>query len=155
MPGKHKMIWLMCDLCKKPFTTRRADYLRRGNKHCGKRCATYSHISVSAKKNISYGAENGNWQGGKTLHQRGYVYTTAPDHPRQHNGYVFEHIIVAEKMLGRHLNDSEVVHHKNGDRADNRPENLKVFSSTAEHTRYHARDLKRGERGRWIPKNAI
>jgi hypothetical protein len=58
--------------------------------------------------------------------QSGYIMVK-PDfeHPRckSNEGYVFEHILVAEKTIGRFLKQGEEVHHKNGIRTDNRPEN--------------------------------
>lgn len=40
-----------------------------------------------------------------------------------------EHHLVMEKMIGRQIMKGETVHHKNGHRADNRPENLELWSS--------------------------
>lgn len=73
-----------------------------------------------------------------TVYINGYPVLYIPDHPRaKSNGYVREHIIIAEQTLGRHLDTEEVVHHINGDKTDNRPENLMVFPNNAEHMRYH------------------
>lgn len=54
------------------------------------------------------------------------------------------HRVVAELMLGRPLKSDEVVHHIDGDKRNNRPENLMVFSSQKEHAAFHAAQKKEG-----------
>lgn len=88
------------------------------------------------------------WKGGKMITGYGYVLIKSPDHPRQTRGYVFEHIIVMEKHLGRQLKKGEVAHHINEIKSDNRIENLKLMNSK-EHKRYHALEKNRNEKGQF------
>lgn len=80
---------------------------------------------------------HGSWNGGKQQDKHGYILVYCPDHPQaRRSGYVAEHRLVAEQMLGRPLRTEEVVHHKNRKKADNRPENLEVFAKNADHLRH-------------------
>jgi hypothetical protein len=94
---------------------------------------TKKAIAKRAKK--LQGQNNPAWKGGAYIEPgKGYRMIRRPKHPRaRKNGYVLEHIIVAEQMLGRPLEAGEEVHHINRNRADNRPENLQVFKSHLEH----------------------
>lgn len=75
---------------------------------------------------------------GEKIMLKGYPVIYAPEHHRaKSNGYVREHILVAEQCLGRELADGEVIHHINEDKRDNRPENLVVFNSHPDHMKYH------------------
>ena len=47
------------------------------------------------------------------------------------------HRTVAARLVGRDLRPGEVVHHKDGNKRNNNPENLMVFQSQAEHARWH------------------
>src|SRR5438105_4435133 len=98
---------------------------------CGAPKQKRSSTCWDCKSRSEGGASNSNWKGGRAWHKRGYVMIWAPDHPRAVGSggrYVFEHIIVMEKMLGRSLRPEETVHHLNGIRHDNRPGNLELWT---------------------------
>jgi len=86
------------------------------------------------KKGKCYRENNISWKGGRRLNERGYVLIRLPDYMK--NGYGYEHRIVIETSLKRKLNPKEVVHHINGNRQDNRIENLLV-TTQGSHLKLH------------------
>lgn len=70
-----------------------------------------------------------NYKGGRVVTVAGYVWIKAKSHPNCNSrGYVNEHRLVMEDELGRLLHPWEDVHHINGIKSDNRPENLEIVS---------------------------
>lgn len=56
--------------------------------------------------------KNGHWKGGRYIKDSGYVMVYNPEHGRANsNGYVCEHISIAEKVLGKRLPDGVQIHH--------------------------------------------
>ncbi len=89
-----------------------------------KSCGCYLRDLMIARK----GSNHPNWNGGRHHHNDGYIRVYASDHPfASRRGYILEHRLVMEKALGRFLNPDENVHHINGVRDDNRPENLELW----------------------------
>ena len=94
---------------------------------CGARKHKQSNTCAACR--TEKGSSNSNWRGGQTRHKKGYLMSRVLGHPRAGNGnYVFEHILVMERLLGRYLLPNESVHHLNGVRDDNRPENLELWT---------------------------
>ncbi len=76
------------------------------------------------------GDQHGSWTGGRTITVDGYVRVASADGKalgvEGKNGYSLEHRLVMARALGRPLRKTETVHHINGDRQDNRIENLQL-----------------------------
>lgn len=105
-----------CVTCGKIF---RPVHTRNAGKFCSRAC-----FAQGAK-----GSGHVHWRGGRHITAGGYVKLYAPNHPMAngHGGYIAEHRLVMEKMLGRFLLPGENVHHKNGQKDDNREENLELW----------------------------
>lgn len=70
-------------------------------------------------KRKKYREDHHSWKGGRYLNDSGYVMVYDPNHHRSsYNGYVREHIVIAEKVLGKRLPDNAQIHHC-GERKDN------------------------------------
>ncbi len=88
--------------------------------YCSRNCHTVSRL----------GAKHPKWNGGRHVRKKdGYVMVSAYGR----SGYdtkkeIMEHRLVMEKYLCRELYPNENVHHKNGIRADNRIENLELWT---------------------------
>ena len=130
--GKHNFCSYEC------FTEfRRSRREARQCANCGTvvaRSASKTHgksfCSANCQQTFTRGTNHPLWKDGRTI-AHGYVFIRTPD-----RGYVQEHRLVMEEVLGRRLSSTEVVHHRNRNRMDNRPENLEVLSAS-EHARLH------------------
>ena len=72
--------------------------------------------------------------------RRCYKKIKDPDHPRSStNGYVLEHILLAEKALGKPLPSGAQIHHVNMDMTDNSSGNLVVCQDASYHKLLHVR----------------
>ena len=114
-------LWVCrCD-CGSVTRTATTRALRSGNT---KSCGCYKSGLIAQR----VGAKHPNWTGGRYVHQDGYIraYSQGRGVGRT-KLYQLEHRLVMERKLGRALLPHETVHHLNGVRDDNRPENLELW----------------------------
>jgi hypothetical protein len=89
--------------------------------------ATFCHKHAAKRGKNHY-----KWKGGKRI-ERGYVLIHMPNHPRADSGgYVREHFIIWEQTHNKPIPRGWIIHHINGIKSDNRPNNL-VALSTKKH----------------------
>src|SRR3990167_1308226 len=149
---------LTCDRCHNKFE-RYPSQVKRGGKFCSRKCqnkllgenrqcGTCQVVYYVSKNKLNRGEgkfcsrkckaewqrghtgdKNPNWRGGRCVFDE-YIYI------RTNGRYIGEHRLVMEKHLGRTLKPDEQVNHINGNKTDNRVENLEVLS-ISEHWHKH------------------
>ena len=96
-------------------------------------------ISEESRRRMSESMKKGGI-GHKKKRRDGYIAIYFPDHPKcAKDGYIMEHDLIMECLIGRTLRDDEVVHHINKNRDDNRKENLQLMTFK-EHSALHMRE---------------
>ncbi len=100
------------------------------------------------------GKDTHRWNNSKMISSTGYTkIRVGKSHPLSDpNGYCYEHILVWISA-GDDLKHDEILHHINGDRQDNRWENLQRMTR-ADHNRHHNKSKTRDDKGRFVGKKA-
>lgn len=91
-------------------------------------------------KFLRTGKKHHSWKGGRNMTSNGYISKYIGK-----GKYQLEHRLIIEQLLKRKLETWEQVHHINGDKTDNRIENLKLMS-ISEHAKF---EKMNGNVNRW------
>jgi hypothetical protein len=123
--------------------------LPNNKKFCECGCKTLIHSRDNWNRPIRFkaghnpvfppsGSNHYAWIGGRILKTGYYKVKNKGHHRADKRGYVFEHVLVMEKYLGRKLGKDEDVQHKNGIKSDNRIKNLVVLTHGQHSTLHHS-----------------
>lgn len=145
MPKKGRLT-RKCLVCGSDFVTWECKVKNGNGKFCSRNCSA-KNASLNPSPNVvnpllermaSWKGENHpSWKGGTYITRNVYIKVWVADHPYSLQNKVLEHRLVMEKHLGRFLLPSEVVHHKDGNKKNNKIENLELINNQSDHVITH------------------
>lgn len=128
----------LCYACRKPSTHDTCPECGLTKSRVAARCKSCEGKARSAAMR---GELNPSWKGGTTLHHAGYRAVRTNREGRA-NGYELEHRLVWEAAHGP-IGPDVVIHHINGDKLDNRLENLMAMSHSDHRSLHDVGDQRR------------
>lgn len=125
----HKFILILCPICKS----------KRWLDIRGTRRKPFTGVCEKCLPKYRSGAKSPRWKGGKIIDSKGYVMVKFRGHPfADKNGYVLEHRLIMADLIGIEYVTDMIVHHKDGDRQNNNPNNLELITRS-KHSSMHNR----------------
>jgi DNA-directed RNA polymerase subunit M/transcription elongation factor TFIIS len=159
-------ICIFCDRCGKPLFKYESQI--KGKNFCSRQCASEYSNKVLNPDGYKYRSFEVNSKRMSHMNQELNPVRMTPSTRRKvrearlgsgkGKGYAkyygkHEHRVAAEKMLGRPLRPGEIVHHIDGDKRNNNPENLIVFASQSDHVIWHRKWGRLIQS--WIPEEVM
>lgn len=155
--SRNPKIERKCEICGSIFKVWPCVLNYGGGRFCSRKCFfsykkgkrrpdMVGRIPWNKGKSLNVGETHPNWKGGMRK-SHGYILQYCPNHPNHcYENYVRRNRLQMEKLIGRYLTKEEVVHHINGDKSDDRIENLQWLPDNATHSLLHTlqRRLNKG-----------
>jgi len=150
--GSTKVVRLVCNDCAAPSQTHWNNYVQgqrkrgwTGETYCqpcvarrtGRSSKGSVRPAIAQSNHLRKGDKHPSWKGGRYIDHHGYVMVSTRSGRNEHSGwdnYRKEHVLVLERHLGRELSPKEVIHHIDGDKTNNKLDNLWLTDQSGHRT---------------------